>query len=57
MYEEAFGRLPVDAEIAEIERFLGRQVDARGADTPDDPGVWADFAHAMFNMAEFLFVR
>ena len=57
MYLEAFGRPPLGAELEEIERFLSKQASARGASNADDPGVWTDFAHAVFNTAEFLFVR
>ena len=56
MYLEAFGRPPVDSEVAEIERFLTEQSAAHGGSS-DDPQVWADLAHAFFNTAEFLFVR
>ena len=57
MYVQAFGREPLDGEIAEIGRFLDSQAVARGVAGGDDPGVWTDFAHAMFNTAEFLFIR
>ena len=57
MYVQAFGREPVESEIAEIGRFLDSQAEARGTSDADDPGVWTDFAHAIFNTAEFLFVR
>ena len=57
MYLEAYGRPPSDWEISEIERFLAAQSERRAAPGLDDPGVWADLAHAMLNTAEFLFVR
>ena len=57
MYLEAYGRPPVDSELEAIERFLSSQAGVRGGSASDDPGVWADFAHAIFNTAEFLFVR
>ena len=57
MYLEAYGRPPRDWEISEIERFLAAQSERRAVPGPDDPGVWADLAHAMLNTAEFLFVR
>ena len=57
MYLEAFGRPPVDEEIGEIQQFLSKQASLRGSASADDPKVWADFAHAIFNTAEFLFVR
>ncbi len=57
MYLEAYGRPPVGSELEEIGRFLNQQAGARGASSSDDPVVWTDFAHAIFNTAEFLFVR
>ena len=57
MYVQAFGREPFESEIAEVKRFLGNQAAARGVSDANDPQVWADFAHAIFNTAEFLFVR
>ena len=58
MFEEAFGRPPVGFETEEVGRFLERQATARGAaGGADDEGAWTDFAHAMLNTAEFLFIR
>lgn len=57
MYVQAFGREPVESEIEEIGRFLDSQAAARGVAGARDPRVWTDLAHALFNTAEFLFVR
>ena len=57
MYVRAFGRPPAAGEVAAVEEFLRSQAEARGAVDTDDQQVWADVAHAMFNTAEFLFVR
>ena len=57
MYVRAFGRRPLTSEVEEIERFLESQAAARGVPAVESPRVWTDLAHAMFNTAEFLFVR
>ncbi len=57
MYVRAYGRPPVESELAEIEAFLADQARARGVADSNDPGIWTDLAHAVFNTAEFLFVR
>ena len=53
MYMQAYGRLPVETEISEIERFLAGQADS---DTREGD-AWTDLAHALLNTSEFLFVR
>ena len=57
MYMQAFGRTPVEPELEEIERFLSKQAVDLGASGAGEREVWADLAHAVFNTAEFLFVR
>ena len=57
MYLRAYGRPPAKAEIAEIERFLEAQAEARGRSATDAGDVWTDLAHALLNTSEFLFVR
>jgi Protein of unknown function (DUF1553)/Protein of unknown function (DUF1549)/Planctomycete cytochrome C len=52
MYREAFGRPPgVDERTASL-AFLDEQVKAYGK--PDDPRAWADLAHVLFNVKEFV---
>ncbi|MBK9167247.1 MAG: PSD1 domain-containing protein [Bryobacterales bacterium] len=53
MYEEAFGRPPESDEQREAAAFLGR-MHAAGL---DDPQAWTEYAHALLNTAEFLYVR
>jgi hypothetical protein len=56
MYLAAFGRPPEDAESAACEDFLLQQ--AKRADKkPDDPAVWADLAHTLFNVKEFIYLN
>ena len=57
MYIRAYGRLPLEEEVAQVERFLGQQTILRQVPGSDDPGVWTDLAHAILNTAEFLFIR
>ena len=57
MYLRAYGRPPTASELSEIEEFLSSQSRLRDLPGPDDRAVWASFAHALFNTAEFLFVR
>lgn len=57
MYLRAYGRPPEESEFSEIEGFLASQVRLRDSPGLDDPAIWADLAHAVFNAAEFLFVR
>ena len=52
MYVRAYGRLPMDSEVEEIERFLADQ-----SSHNTEPGAWTDLAHAMLNTTEFLFIR
>jgi hypothetical protein len=55
MYETAFARSPEADELSLARDFLAREADVRGV-SPDDPAVWGDLAHALFNVKEFLFV-
>jgi hypothetical protein len=54
MYREAFGRPPsADEQTAALE-FLEDQAKAYGKS--DDPRAWADLAHVLFNVKEFVAV-
>ncbi len=57
MYVRAFGREPLQKEVARIRRFLAEQGRARGVSGDDDPQVWTDLAHALLNTSEFIFIR
>jgi hypothetical protein len=56
MYVSAFGRPPTEDERAACLAFLGAQAKRHGA-SPDDARVWADLAHTLFNVKEFIFVN
>ena len=60
MYLTAFGRPPAPAEIASSTAFLQQQGAAHGL-APDaalaDERVWADLAHVLFNVKEFIFIN
>jgi hypothetical protein len=47
MYESAFTRPPTETELAACLDFLTR----------DDPAAWADLAHVLFNVKEFIFIN
>jgi hypothetical protein len=55
MYLSAFGRPPTDSERAACLAFLEGQAKRYGTRT-DDAKVWADLAHTLFNVKEFIFV-
>jgi len=49
MYLSAFGRPPTAEESAACQAFVeGKESDAK---------AWADLAHALFNVKEFVFVQ
>jgi len=55
MYAAAFGRQPGADELAAAVGFVTDAAVETGR--PDDPKVWADLAHALFNAKEFVFVE
>jgi hypothetical protein len=56
MYRSAFSRPPTVAELEACLEFLREQAGLH-AGRQDDPAVWADLAHALFNVKEFIFVH
>ncbi|MEX2185379.1 MAG: PSD1 and planctomycete cytochrome C domain-containing protein [Pirellulales bacterium] len=59
LYREAFARTATDEEIADALSFLDVQGEALGiaADArANDPRLWADLCHVLFNVKEFVFV-
>jgi hypothetical protein len=56
MYVRAFGRPPTDDERAACLAFLEGQAKRYGVPT-DEVRVWADLAHTLFNVKEFIFVN
>jgi hypothetical protein len=60
MYLEAFGRPPSEPERAAGLAFLRKQAEAYGqheAAWERSGEAWADFAHVLFNVKEFIFVN
>ena len=49
MYLSAFGRPITPDELRECREFLGK--------SETDPKAWADLAHTLFNVKEFVFIR
>jgi hypothetical protein len=56
MYVSAYGRPPTDDERAACLAFLAGQATRYGVRS-DDARVWADLAHTLFNVKEFIFVN
>ena len=59
MYHEAFSRGPDASEVTAGLQFLSEQAKRYGKDIDDEPkfeAAWADFAHALINTKEFIFV-
>ncbi len=54
MYETGFGRLPTDTELDDALAFLAEQGKEYGR---IDERAWADLAHVLFNVKEFIFVN
>jgi hypothetical protein len=55
MYRTALGREPHDLELSDALTFVTMQAQEYGK--RDDPRAWADLAHVLFNLKEFIFVR
>jgi hypothetical protein len=56
MYVSAFGRPPTEAERTACLAFLDGQAKRYGVKA-DEAKVWADLAHTLFNVKEFIFVN
>jgi hypothetical protein len=56
MYRMAFARPATDQELETSERFLREQCNLQGGNE-SDAGVWSEFAHALVNLKEFVFIR
>jgi len=52
MYLTSLGRKPTAAELSAAEAFVAAQIEEYG----DRAQAWADLAHVMFNLKEFIFV-
>jgi hypothetical protein len=57
MYLAAFSRPPVASELADAETFLREQGELYASEDPGDERVWADFAHVLFNVKEFIYLN
>jgi len=57
MYLTAFSRPPADDELADAKTFLDEQRAIYAAKDPADQRVWADFAHVLFNVKEFIYLN
>jgi len=56
LYLETFGRPATAQEILATESFLRVQTSAYGLTTADEPRVWADLCHVLWNTKEFIFI-
>jgi hypothetical protein len=56
MYLRAFSRPPTAAELGACLEFVQEQARLHSG-RQDDPAVWADLAHTLFNVKEFIFVH
>jgi hypothetical protein len=56
MYLTAFSRPPTAAELADADTFLAEQRALYGAKDADER-AWADFAHVLFNVKEFIYLN
>jgi hypothetical protein len=60
MYLAAYARPPRASELADALAFLehqGRELGVPPGAWSDDARVWADLAHVLFNVKEFIFIR
>ena len=57
MYLAAFSRPPTPAELANANTFLAEQRALYGAGLLADEQSWADFAHVLFNVKEFIYLH
>ncbi len=55
-FEEATGRLPSRQETQDLTEFLSTQADSYGVES-DDPKVWKDLCHVLFNLKEFIYIQ
>jgi hypothetical protein len=57
MYLAAFSRPPAADELADANTFLQEQRALYAAQYPADQRVWADLAHVLFNVKEFIYLN
>ena len=56
LYHEAFSRNPTTEETTAATEFVAEQAKLYGT-KEDDPRVWADLCHVLFNAKEFIYVQ
>lgn len=56
MFLRAFGKPPAPAQLERIQQFLAQQAELYDA-ADDDLRIWADLAHVLFNMKEFIYLH
>ncbi len=56
MYLAAYARPPVESELKDALAFVTAQSQTHGA-SPTDDRVWADLAHVLFNVKEFIYLN
>lgn len=56
LYTTAFARQPTEKELSVATEFVNSQANERSV-AMDDVGLWSDFAHALINTKEFIFLR
>jgi hypothetical protein len=57
MYLAALSRPPAESELADAEDFLREQRALYASHDPTDERVWADLAHVLFNVKEFIYLN
>ena len=60
IYLRAFSRPPTEFELAKAKEFLSTQAEEYSIpekDQKDNPRLWADLCHVMFNVKEFIYIR
>lgn len=60
MFQTALSREPSEAELARWSRAVDELAalhQSNGNQRLTDPAIWADVAHAMFNLKEFIYIR
>jgi hypothetical protein len=56
MYQATFSRPPTELELRDSRSFLDRQA-SELATGLEDPRVWADLAHVLWNVKEFIYLK
>ena len=60
LFTRSFGRAPSAAEIDKAQTFVAKlaaEHDVSEDNVPTDPRIWQDFAQALFNFKEFIYIR